>query len=71
VIEGGVENEKRGARRARRFSRRRAGGRADPPPTLTGVGLDVPDDRAGRAWINGQEVGGPDQRYSYLTRSHD
>jgi hypothetical protein len=25
----------------------------------------------GRAWINGREVGGPDPRYSHLSRSHD
>lgn len=26
---------------------------------------------AGRAWINGREVGGPDQRYLHLSRSYD
>jgi hypothetical protein len=25
----------------------------------------------GRAWINGREVGGADQRYAHLARSHD
>ena len=27
--------------------------------------------RGGRAWINGQEVGGTDARYSHLAGSHD
>ena len=27
--------------------------------------------RAGRAWINGREVGGPDPRYAHLARSYD
>jgi hypothetical protein len=26
---------------------------------------------AGRAWINGREVGGPDVRYAHLARSYD
>jgi hypothetical protein len=25
----------------------------------------------GRAWVNGREVGGVDQRYAHLGRSHD
>jgi len=25
----------------------------------------------GRAWINGHEVGGVEQRFAHLTRSHD
>jgi hypothetical protein len=28
-------------------------------------------ERRGRAWINGKEVGGPDLRYSHLSRSYD
>ena len=27
--------------------------------------------RRGRVWINGRELGGPDQRYAHLGRSHD
>jgi hypothetical protein len=27
--------------------------------------------RAGRAWLNGQELGGADRRYAHLTRAHD
>ena len=26
---------------------------------------------AGRAWINGREVGGPDVRYAHLARTYD
>ena len=26
---------------------------------------------AGRAWINGREVGGPDVRFAHLARSYD
>jgi hypothetical protein len=28
-------------------------------------------EHAGRAWINGREVGGTDPRWSHLTRSYD
>jgi hypothetical protein len=27
--------------------------------------------RRGRVWINGRELGGPDQRYAHLGRGHD
>jgi hypothetical protein len=26
---------------------------------------------AGRAWVNGREVGGPDPRYAHLNHTHD
>ena len=33
--------------------------------------LDALPRGAGRAWINGREVGGPDLRFGHLARIHD
>lgn len=33
--------------------------------------LDTYPRGAGRAWINGREVGGPDVRFGHLARTHD
>jgi hypothetical protein len=38
-----------------------------PPPPPRKVGRFV----NGRAWINGDEVGGADPRYAHLNRSYD
>jgi hypothetical protein len=53
-----------GRRRARTDEDRRLGRAIDARRSLT-------DHRAGRAWINGREVGGEDPRYAHLSESHD
>jgi hypothetical protein len=54
---------------------RRRGLRGSPPARAfpSPVGLDFAriDEAAGRAWINGREVGGGDSRFAYLERSYD
>ena len=55
------------ATRARR--RLEAARRGRPPRTRATVGGDGAT--AGRAWLNGREVGGPERRYAHLGRVHD
>jgi hypothetical protein len=33
--------------------------------------LDEPPPHGGRAWLNGQELGGYDRRYAHLTRAYE
>jgi hypothetical protein len=40
-------------------------------PQIVEVKRRLAGDSAGRAWINGREVGGPSRRYQHLARSYD
>ena len=63
-VSGNVKTIPQSRRRERRLelaieARRRLAGSADAPRL------------GGRAWINGEEVGGADPRFAHLSASHD
>ena len=59
-------------RSARRRSRAKKAAAAKAPPAKPQDSLSAPFFlNAGRAWINGSEVGGSDPRYAHLNRSYD
>lgn len=49
-------------------ARTAAAAAADPSPARPAFDQPV---RGGRAWLNGQEIGGYDGRYEHLTRAYE